>query len=56
MYIWFFHLHKNHNILTGNKSLSALMAINLLISSTSFKLKLASNAFESVSLFANEFA
>lgn len=55
MYIWLFHLDKNHKALSGNKSLSALMAINLLISSTSFELKLASKAFESVSLFANEF-
>ena len=55
MCICFFQLDNSYKILPDNKSLSALMVIVLLISSPSFKLKLAFNAFESVSLFANEF-
>lgn len=55
MRIWFFQVHDSYKVLPSNQSLSALKSIILLISSSSFTLKLASNAFESVSLFANEF-
>lgn len=55
MRVLFFQLDNSYKVLSGNKSLSALKVTILLISSSSFQLKLTFNAFESVSLFANEF-
>lgn len=55
MRIGHFLLNNSYKVFSVNPSLSALIVTILLISSPSFQLKLASNAFESLSLFVNEF-